>query len=84
MENLRFMLSQYNPKIALFFGKRLMMIPTTNKEMSILDQEGYMAGYYSHNLQNFAITKFRTFNFRRWLRFIKKSFDKVCKTREKN
>ena len=43
MENLRYMLSQYNPKTALLFGHRFLLNPEKNGALP-LNEEGYMAG----------------------------------------
>jgi hypothetical protein len=40
MENLRYMLSQYNPKVSLFFGHRFIVKPKNDSETDKLDEEG--------------------------------------------
>jgi hypothetical protein len=38
------MLSQYDPKVSLFFGHRFILHPKNDSETNKLDEEGYMAG----------------------------------------
>ena len=44
MENLRFMLSQYNPKVSLHLGHRFVIKPGGTKISSDQKEEGFMAG----------------------------------------